>query len=129
MNRGNWNFAYTAAKLSEAAQTKLEHHNDRLAFWRSRKEGVIGRIRAEGIEVNERVGLSYRNPKERDWEGGAKVMVRNDLQLELDECLGKLGHHTGKLTEYDGWQQVLAANPESRLDLDIEDWLFFFGRH
>jgi hypothetical protein len=40
---------------------------------------------------------------------------------------GKLSAHTQRLNEYSGWQQVLAANPENRQSLDIEDWLFFLG--
>ena len=46
-------------------------------------------------------------------------------QLTLD----KLSHHTQQVQQYDGWQQVLAANPEARVKLDIEDWLFFFARN
>ena len=59
---------------------------------------------------------------------GAEVMIRNDLQKDLAECHEKLRHHTEKLAQYDGWQQLLEANPETRQALDIEDWLFFFGR-
>lgn len=129
MKRNEWNFTYAAGKLAEAAQGKLDHHNDRLTFWKRHKEDVISRIRTEGIEVDENVSLSYRRPKERDWDRGAKVMVRNDLQHELDEALEKLGYHTGKIAEYDGWRQVLAANADSRLELDIDDWLFFFAEH
>jgi hypothetical protein len=57
------------------------------------------------------------------------VLIRNDLQGRLDECLSKLSFHTGQLNQYEGWVQVLAANPEERLALDYEDWLFFFGKH
>ena len=64
----------------------------------------------------------------RDWEQGAQVTVRNDLKKDLDECLEKLAYHTGLMADYDGWQQVLSANPEARLSLDHEDWLFFFGQ-
>ncbi len=64
----------------------------------------------------------------RDWEQGAQVTVWNDLKKDLDECLEKLAYHTGLMADYDGWQQVLSANPEARLSLDHEDWLFFFGQ-
>ena len=37
-------------------------------------------------------------------------------------------NHIQRLNEYGGWQQVFAANPESRQSLDIDDWLFFFGK-
>lgn len=36
--------------------------------------------------------------------------------------------HTEQRDTYDGWKQVLEANPEDRVELDIDDWLFFFGR-
>ena len=78
--------------------------------------------------VDEKISLTFNNPKSRDWERGAQVMVRNDLQKDLEECLVKLQAHTQRLNEYSGWQQVLIANPENRLALDIDDWLFFFGK-
>lgn len=40
----------------------------------------------------------------------------------------KIAYHTELRDTYDGWRQVLEANPENRLSLDIDDWLFFFGR-
>lgn len=128
MHRKDWKFAYTAAKLAEAAEGKLRHHNERLEFWKTKKSEIISLIRSEGLEVDEKISLGYRSPKERDWDRGAQVMVRNDLQKDLDECLEKLGYHTGRIADYDGWQQMLSANPENRLELDIDDWLFFFGR-
>ncbi|MBK8751637.1 MAG: hypothetical protein IPL99_08285 [Candidatus Competibacteraceae bacterium] len=70
----------------------------------------------------------YISPKSRDWERGAQVTVRNDLKKDLDECLKKLAYHTGLIEDYSGWYQVLNANPEARLSLDHEDWLFFFGQ-
>ncbi len=73
--------------------------------------------------------LAHANPKARDWERGAKVMVRNDLQDDLEECLAKLRWHTEKRRDYDGWVQVLQANGEARLEVDMEDWLFYFGRN
>jgi hypothetical protein len=77
---------------------------------------------------DEKISLAFQNPKSRDYDRGAQVMVRNDLQKDLDECMDKLSAHTQRLNEYAGWQQVLAANPESRQALDIDDWLFFFGK-
>lgn len=128
MNRKDWSFQYPASTLSAAARAKLAYHEERLTFWKNAKDEVLGRIRSEGIEVDEKRVLGFRNPKERDWDRGAKVMVRNDLQLELDECLEKLGHHTGKRTEYAGWSHALEANPDSCFQLDIDDWLYFFDQ-
>lgn len=128
MLRKDWKFEYTASKLAEAASAKIAFHTERLEWWKSKKAEVMSKIRSEGLEVDEKISLGYRSPKSRDWERGAQVMVRNDLQHDLEECLEKLSHHTEQLQQYDGWQQVLSANPDARLGLDIEDWLFFFGR-
>jgi len=128
MQRSTWNFDYTASKLAEAAQAKIDWHKERLEWWKTKKTEVFATIKNEGLEVDEKISLAFSNPKSRDWERGAQVMVRNDLQKDLDECLQKLQVHTQRLNEYNGWHQVLAANPESRKSLDIDDWLFFFGK-
>ena len=129
MLRQDWGFDYTATKLAEAADQKKAFHQERLAWWKAKRVEVMTTIRAEGLEIDEKIALEYRNPKSRDWDRGSQVMVRNDLQKDLSECLEKLGYHTQQVQQYDGWQQVLAANPEARVKLDIDDWLFFFGRN
>ena len=128
MQRKEWKFEYTAARLAEAAQLKIDWHSERLEWWKQKKDEVFATIRNEGLEVDEKISLGFQSPKSRDWERGAQVLVRNDLQKDLDECLEKLQAHTVRLNEYSGWQQVLAANPESSQSLDIDDWLFFFGK-
>jgi hypothetical protein len=128
MLRQDWGFEYTASKLADAAATKKCFHQDRLEWWKKKRLEVMNTIRAEGLEIDERIVMEYRSPKSRDWERGTQVMVRNDLQADLQECQEKLGFHTKHLEQYDGWNQVLAANPESRIKLDHDDWLFFFSR-
>jgi len=128
MQRNEWDFDYTASKLAEATQIKIDWHKERLEWWKTKKDEVFATIRKEGLEVDEKISLTFSHPKSRDWERGAQVMVRNDLQKDLEECLMKLQSHTQRLNEYIGWHQVLVANPESRKSLDIEDWLFFFGK-
>ena len=64
----------------------------------------------------------------RDWERANRITVRDDLRQHLEECLDKLRAHTERLAQYEGWRELLLANPEQRVALDIEDWLFFFGR-
>ncbi len=128
MLREDWEFSYQAAKVAMAAKAKISHHESRLDFWKKAREDIIARIRSEGIEVDEKIVLLYSNPKHRDWDQAGEVMIRNDLRKELVECYKKLAYHTGRRDGYDGWAQVLDANPESSLALDIDDWLFFFGR-
>ena len=129
MLRQDWGFDYTATKLADAADQKKAFHQERLEWWKAKRLEVMTTIRAEGLEIDEKIVLEFRNPKSRDWNQGSQVMVRNDLQKDLSECLEKLGHHTQQLQQFDGWKQVLAANPEARVKLDIDDWLFFFGRN
>lgn len=129
MLRDTWKFAYTAARLADGAQVKLKFHDERIAWWKQRKDELVVQIRTDGIEVSEGAALGYSNPKSRDFERGAKVMVRNDLKDKLDECMEKLAYHVGKRREYDGWVQVLTGNPEDRLEADMQDWLFYFGKN
>lgn len=126
--RESWVFEYTAAKLAEAAEAKISYHSEHLDFWKAKREELMEKIRSEGIEVSEKIALGYNNPKARDWDNGGEVMIRNDLQKEMAETFSKLSYHTEKRDSYDGWFQVLSANPENRMPLNIEDWLFFFGR-
>jgi len=129
MLRNDWGFDYTANKLAEAAATKMVFHQERLDWWKTKRQEVMGTIRSEGLEIDEKLVMEFRSPKARDWDRSAQVMIRNDLQADLSECLERLSHHTQQVQQYDGWQQVLAANPEARVKLDIEDWLFFFARN
>ena len=127
MLRDEWKFDYPASKITEAAVIKLQFHRERFDWWKNKKEQVIAQIRAEGLEIDENIALEYVSPKSRDWERGAQVTVRDDLRKDLDECLKKLAYHTGLINDYDGWHQILVANPEAMLGLDHSDWLFFFG--
>ena len=128
MLRDHWQFDYSAAQLTEATQAQIAHHQERIQFWRITKDQVIATIRAEGIEVDEKLVLAYASPKSRDWEDGGEIMIRNDLRKRLAECFKKLAYHTGWRDTYFGWKQLLDANPESRMPLEIDDWLFFFGK-
>jgi predicted DNA-binding transcriptional regulator YafY len=59
-----------------------------------KKEQVISHIRADGLEVDEKIVFEHRLIKSRDWDRGAQVMVRDDLSKDLAECLEKLSFHT-----------------------------------
>jgi hypothetical protein len=54
-------------------------------------------------------------------------MVRVDLQTRLTECHNKLQEHAAKIAEYEGWVEVLEGNPEDQLQLNSDDYLFFFS--
>ena len=105
----------------------MDWHRERLAFWGARREETLATIRSEGLEIDEKIVIGVHTPKARDWERANRVTVRDDLRMQLDEVLHKLKEHTERLVAYDGWRQMLAANPGARLSLDIADWLYFFG--
>ena len=128
MKRDEWKFEYTAARLAEAADAKISHHSERLAFWKGKRDEVLATIRADGLEIDEKIVVGYQSPKSRDWDRANRVSVRDDLRQKLDEVLEKLRDHTEQLTQYEGWSQMLCANPEQRVGLDIDDWLFFLRR-
>jgi hypothetical protein len=128
MLRDTWKFGYSAQQIIEATNSKLTFHQERFNWWKDKKEQVITQIRAEGLEIDEAITLEYISPKSRDWERGAQVTVRDDLRKDLNECLKKLAYHTELINDFLGWQQVLTANPDAPLNLDHEDWRFFFGR-
>jgi hypothetical protein len=127
VKRAEWTFEYTGKKLALAARAKLDHHQSRMDAWKLKKQEVINKIRGEGLEIDERIALGLPHPKPRDWERGAQVMIRNDLREDLDEILRKLAFHANGINDYEGWVQVLEANPDAVLHLDHEDYLFFFG--
>jgi hypothetical protein len=127
MKRDDWTFDYTAARLAEAARVKIAHHDARLAFWHGKRDEVLGRIRTEGIEIDEKIVLGFQSPKAQDWQRANRITVRDDLRTQLDECHDKLRSHTERLEAFKGWLALLAANPEARLPLDVDDWQFFFG--
>ena len=128
MLRDQWKFRYTAEQLAEAVQQKIQYHDERHTFWNGRREDIVTQIKADGIEVNEKSVLQYGSPKMRDYQQGGDIMIRNDLRKSLTEAYEKLAYHTGRKDTYDGWRQILTANSGLPLDLDINNWLFFFGR-
>src|ERR1700735_594671 len=125
MQRDKWTFAFTASKLADGAKEKKAHHEGRLKFWAESKGKVVSEVRESGIEISESLGASGSNVS-RAYRG-PQVMVRNDLQEKLSECHEKMTEHSGKVREYDGWIQVLNGNPEHRIDLNADDFLYFFG--
>lgn len=131
MQRDDWKFAYTAGDLATAADTKKQHHAERLDWWQAKQKEVIEMVKANGLEVSESLATQYNDPKQFVGSAalrGAQLIVKNDYQQQLNECHQKIGQHSGKVKEYDGWVQVLRANPSERVQLDIDDWLFFFSR-
>lgn len=127
-NRAEWEFEYTASKLAEGAAAQKEFRLGRVAWWTEAKAKVMAEVKDAGIEVTESVAASISNYATTTQMDGPQIRVRTDLQKKLIECHNKIQGHQQAAAEYDGWMQVLSANPESRLKLTQADWLYFFGK-
>ena len=132
MLRKDWKFQYIAKDLAKAAATKRDHHAARLDWWNKQQESVIAEVREKGLEVSETLAMQYGSTTTSPIFGGkstagAQIIVKDEYQSKLNECAVKIDLHMEKTKEYDGWVQVLEANPSKALELDIGDYLFFFG--
>lgn len=130
MNRDEWEFEYTCAKLSEAANAQKEHRLARVKAWTEKKGEVMQKIKDSGLNVHESVAEQFANYGGTTSNAGfgAQITVDTTLQRDLSECVTKIASHRAAATEYDGWIQMLNANPEARVKLTHDDWMFFFGK-
>jgi hypothetical protein len=124
MIRNKWTFEYTASKLSEAAAKKRDVHASKLKWWEEKKAETMKKVAETGIEVQDSVASSYSNTK---GNFGPQIRIDSGLQRDLTECQDKIMEHHDAVKDYDGWVQVFTANPEARLSLEHDDYLFFFG--
>lgn len=125
--RQEWEFEYTARNLAEGAAKQKAFRLSRVDWWTEAKAKIMAEVKDSGLEISESVAAgigSYTSTQ----VAGPQVMVRADLQKKLSECHGKIQTHQQAAAEYDGWVQVLEANPENRLKLTQADWLYFFGK-
>lgn len=124
MKRNEWEFEYTAHRLAEAAMAKKEAHQAKFKWWEAKKAEVMATIRETGIEIRDSVAATYSNTQ---GNYGPQIEIAEGMQRDLREVQMKLLEHDRLIQEYEGWRQVLGANPEARLRLNHEDWLYFFG--
>lgn len=125
--RGGWEFEYTAAKLADGARSQKEFRLGRVAWWTDTYNKVMAEIKEAGILVTESSAVgsaSYANTK----AFAPSASIDQRLQTKLTEAHQKIQGHQQAAAEYEGWIQVLEANPESRLKLTQPDWLYFFGK-
>src|SRR5206468_2379673 len=118
MNRASWKFTYTADKLLDAATAKKDWHASRLDWWSGKRKETEDKIRSEGIEIDESVGVGSLTTANYSNSGrGPQVSIRNDLVRDLTECVQKTNEHEGKIRDYGAWIQVLASQGQTSLEL------------
>lgn len=131
MKREEWTFKYTAANLAAAAAAQAEFRRNRFEFWRSKKAEVMHKIKDSGLTVHEEIATALLDKSYVSTSAlrqGAQVLVDPTLQKDLNECVTKMQRHADKARHYDGWEQVLRGNPDALVELDHDDWMFFFGK-
>ena len=132
MKRNDWQFEYTAHVLADAAAAKKAHHTQRATWWEAKREEILVEVKANGLEVTESLAMQYSSLAATH---GAQLVIKPEYKKQLSECHDKIKDHSDKIkdhsakaTQYDAWIQLLAANPEKRVGMDIDDFLFFFGK-
>lgn len=134
--RDEWTFKYTANELSAAAAEKHRYHKSRVVWWTAKKGEVMTAIKETGIEISESIvdelaksGYSTANNNMNAMRNGPQVKVNEDLVRKLMECVSKIAAHEVRVSTYEGWNQALCSAPApTAFDLNINDWLFFFGK-
>ena len=112
MLRKDWGFDYTATKLAEAAASKMVFHKERLDWWKTKRQEVMGTIRSEGLEIDEKIVMEFRNPKARDWDRSAQVLIRNDLLKQKNHQLALCSWMESGLGFVNEYQSSLAGPKE-----------------
>lgn len=128
MNRNDWEFEYTAKVLADAAQQQKDYRLSRVKVWEEKKAEVMARIKDSGITVHESVADKMSQYTVSNMGHGPRIQLDPTMQADLSECAGKIQLHREMATGYDGWIQMLNANPEARLRLKHNDWMYFFGK-
>lgn len=134
MRRQNWKFEYTGKALAAAAAEKRDQRKERLKWWLNRKEEIFKDIRGKGITIEEgnasRLG-TLSNDVNAIYKGrlqGPQVVVNEALERELEEAHNRIQINQEAVAEYEGWHQVMSANPDQVVKLNHNDWLYFFGK-
>jgi len=123
--RGKWKFNKSTDDLKVAAAKKALFRKGREDFWKSKFDEVMAEIKNSGIEVNESInsGYSTSNTGYRKPE----IQVKPELEEKIGECHNKIKEHSNAFAAYNAWAQVFEGNPGVVMELNFNDWLYFFS--
>lgn len=115
--RVDWLFVYPVSVVYSGAQSKLQYHEQRLAYWRSEREKAVEAVKSAGFEVRE-----YEVTGGKD----TQVVVDHTLTARLAQASGKLREHTAKVKDFKQWVAVLGTQAGEKLvELTMDDALYF----
>lgn len=124
--RNKWKFRYAAHILANAASEKASIREGRVSIWMKKQKEIIAEVKEKGLEINESVSAQFSNYSTKAGRG-ARLEVSDKYQEQLDECFSRIKSNSEAALAYRAWQYVLDANKNELLELNYEDWLFFFG--
>ena len=115
--RRNWKFNYKGSDLLEPTKKKVEHHAERLAFWREELMKAQTELKEKGIVMREHQMTGSHQRQE--------AVLDQGLQYRVSECHGKTEEHRKLHEDYERYVRAFELNPESELELDIDDIAYF----
>lgn len=104
--RNEWEFQYQASDLLEAAEAEYQKREERIGYWRDKREEVLEKLKQEGLEItnwNEGSGVTKASI-------GSAIDVQFDQKLigRLRECEQWLERARSEKKEYAMWVQVFS---------------------
>lgn len=110
-----------------AAQAKVDHHRSRLKWWTEKRDEILTQIKSDGLQVSESLVAEYAKTGYMNCR--AKVTIDPDMQEKLNECVSKQDEHKMCVSLYDPYVGVLSDRSDTEtLELNPDDWTFFFGK-
>jgi cell shape-determining protein MreC len=148
MERNKWQFEFVASKLAEAAQAKINWHTERIKSLNNEiaetDDGFIDDFKTISDDDLEKMSIKEQKEydqllaesRERMSQHATKILEKIGMsasERDYDERKNQERKKEIKVSaqlinEYGIWLKILSANPESNLSLDVDDWLFFFGK-
>jgi hypothetical protein len=133
MKRNEWTVPYTGKQLADAAAEKKAYHESRHhLWWSTKREEVIAKIKADGMTITDSIvdelsKTGYANTSAFG-NAGPTVQIDAGLQNHLAEAHGKMKQHEKLVKEYDAWGQMMGAHEAAAFNLQLDDWMYFFGK-
>jgi hypothetical protein len=156
MSKRNYlGFKYPVDKVLKAAQKKAKHHAARLKFYEKEMDAFVKLLKKRGLTLtgdsastalftvhstttySKPRGISgysgtsgysgYSGTGSIGYTGNGQIMVEDALTTKLNFINGALRSHIENLKMFDKWAMLLEDCSEQEIELDFDDWHFFFG--
>lgn len=118
--RGEWKFQYQGETLAAACSELVEHHAQRLDYWKGEYERLV--------EEAETTAVTLKVTRQQV-TGGERAYVQADIDRSITERIDtaqkKVEEHGRLVDEYDRWRRGFEHNPAATFELDPDDIRYF----